>query len=143
MGLPLEVLAGVATLDGVATVASVLHLGVFYIPQAVTNSSILQSTTVGSKVSSFFHRLSGNAAFASSSQAITVKVDKQNAPRKLLFVLLVTCFARCGFILMTYFNLSKAIVQRRAGAAAQDWSGTAMAFSIVCVVSGMPHHATI
>lgn len=169
MALPHQVLPVVATLDALGAVLASVHLGLVPVKGGAllqklrVNSHVLsQDVLAKTKKAATAAAAAANADKASSAARWLQSVTGQRrdivqpphhsvvvhvaegpaAPRKLLFVLLGVCLARCATIVTISESLTRGLAHRRAGGRPQDWSNTAVTYSVVCVVSAGRTNAT-
>lgn len=131
MGIPHQILAIIATADALATTAASLNLGLLPVPQ-VSKKWLDTLVHVGSH-SSVWERIRGKASATITNTVINVV--QTTPPRKLLFVMLAVCLARCSAILTIWSGVVKTVNSVRAGAPGEDLSGSAIGYSAVCIVS--------
>lgn len=131
MGLPHQLIAALASTDILITVAASLNLGLLPFPNA---PSLLQDALirVGAKPVSSWDRLFR----VQDTLSHTLKhAATTPPPRKLIFVILAVCLARCSAILSIWASVAKTVSAARNGAPGEDFSGRAIAYSAVCVIS--------
>lgn len=126
MGFPHQVLPTVALLDVASALAASLRLGLVPSPRLFGAAG----------QTSFLDRLfASTTAPTLASQAANAVVTN---PRRLLFVMLATCVARCFVIVIVWSSVKVGIQAGRVGARSEDYSGRAIGYSAVCIVSHPP-----
>lgn len=136
MGVPHHLIALVASTDVLVTVAASLNLGLLPLPNApsIIHDALIK---VGARPPSAWERLFGvaNVGHVKGAVVQTLKHGATTPPRKLLFFILAVCLARCSAILSIWGSLAKTVSSVRRGGPGEDFSGRAIAYSAVCVIS--------
>lgn len=134
MGFPSQFMPAVAFLDVISTIAATIHLGILPFDQTPSAIQTVLST-VGADVS-FLDRIRGKSASAKVINAAAASLAKVNPPRRgLLFIVLAVCLARCSSIFTIWKSITAGISRVRSGEASIDFSGQAIGYSAICIIS--------